>query len=538
MSHMKRSISAFIAFSVSAFLVTVPFSTHGQEVLMQLGDDESEGWDAYSCTTNGSQVFALGFNRTTVIDGVEFTARERGVVLGRIEEQQVTSWGHLSSRGRTIVHDIVQQDSSIYIQGNAFSFLTYRGDTILASNGENNSFILQLTTSGDLVKHIRLRGKGAILGQGARWSGTPGGALVTLYQFTDTVSVDGESWTAQASTASLVLHWSSDLSYIGGRLIDGSGAIEGEHLETFDDEVFVAGRFKGSIAAATDSIFTRTADHDGFLYVYQIPGNERFIKHLRGQYEDAVYALAVAQDAIYLGGQFIGNIRLGDREILTGLTVAGFIGALDRSGQVLWLDALRGSSSFTSVRDIARREDDLHFIVWSGGITTYRGDSLIEPTEVGQVHSILAHCDASGQLRDWELWVGQPVIYAQSFHFQHEALRITAEMMGQFAGIQSRGSFDALVIDPQSTSSHPLDPTSLPKDYAVYPQPADESLFLAPAPPLKSELFIYDISGRLVYNSVWSSEGIPVAHLPAGKYVLLVVPPTNAPAIRRVWIKN
>jgi|GEM_PF-1192107 len=538
MGNMKHSISVLVAFSVCILLVTFSLSSHGQEVLLQLGDVESESWDAFSSSANGSQVFALGFNRETQIEGEVFSSRERGVVLGRIEDQQIFSWGHLSSRGRTIVHDIVQKDSNIYVVGNAFSFLTYRGDTIIFPNGENNSFILHLNFSGALTRHIHLQGKGAILGQAARWSATSGGALVTLYQFTDTVIVDGESWTAEATTASLVLHWSSDLSYIGGRLIDGTGIIEGRQLETFEDKVFVAGRFKGSIASATDSIFTRTADHDGFLYVYQLGGSEQFISHLRGQYEDAVHALAVDENAIYLGGQFIGNLRLGNREILTGLSVAGFIGALDRSGEVIWLDALRGSSNFTAVRNIALNGENVHFIAWSGALTTYRGDTLLEPTEVGQVHSILARCNASGTLKDWKLWAGQPVIYALSFHFQGEALRVTAEMMGEFAQIESRGFFDALFIDPMVTNNTPFRPSSLPYDYALYPQPADQSLFLSPSPPLNSKLLVYDMSGRLLQSSIWSSEGISVAQFPAGQYVLLVLPPKGSPPIRRVWIKN
>jgi hypothetical protein len=533
---MRHSLLLFLILSLCPVGV-VHTTLYGQVVLQQFGDTQTDTWDALSSLSDGEATcFALGYQRQTRVADETFLAPERGVVLGKMDKSAVELWGNLYSRGNTQIHDICPAPEGVYVFGNAFSFLLYQGDTIFPTNGRNTAFILHLGLDGELQQALHFNSRGAVLGQAAIWQ-EDASQLVTLLQIRDTLQYQGLSWAPRATTASLLLHWTPDLQLQFGTLIDGSGEIEARHLKSIDDEIYVAGRFKGQIDSQTDTLFTRTADFDGFIYAARASGSERFIRHLRGQFEDDVFTLEVSKDALYFGGQFIGNLRLQDIEILTGLQVAGFIGAMDRSGEGLWMYPIRGTSISLAVTAIHPQGDELLFSVWTGASTVFQGDTLWQPTTVGQVHSVLARTDLAGQLLEWNLWPGDNILYITDFIRLGSDLLVAAEMMGQFAGVSSRGFFDVLLIDPDATASYSETAVST-SEIQLYPQPAGGLLCIdGPFPPP----YTYEIialSGQTLRTGRLSTSCLPVSHLPPGSYVLRLIPDGPQRPLSKLWIKG
>jgi hypothetical protein len=533
---MKHSLLGS-SFFIAMLLIMNAINSEAQEVIQQLGGQETDIWDAVSPdydTTN--TLFALGYQRNTQIADESFTAPDRGVVLGRLSDAEPFVWGQLYSRGNTVVHDICPSPYGIYVFGNAFSYLIYRGDTLFSTNGRNTAFIMQLDSLGAVQAFISMNSEGAVLGQAAVWQ-DQSTQLLSLFQIRDTFQWINNFWAPQATTASLVLEWSPDLHLQTATLLDGSGEIEATHLRAIDDEWYAAGRFKGQINRLTDTLVTPTADFDGFIYAAQTGGQERFIRHLRGQFEDDIFSLEVSQQAIYFGGQFIGNLRLQDLEILTGLQVAAFVGAMNRSGQALWMHPIRGTSISTAVPALYPETDRLRVSIWTGETTIFQGDSLHQPTTVGQVHSICLHLDEQGHFQRWQLWPGDPIVYITDFLASRDGVRVAAEVMGQFANVNSRGVFDAFLIDPSSTSSFSYRQPSAPS-LRLFPQPAQDQLCIQERDERFTSYELYSLTGRPVQAGTLRSNCLSVSHLPAGTYVLRLICSGQTPPIQKIWIKS
>ena len=129
------------------------FHVYGQQPLYQFGGAESDSWDAVASIPNTeSAVFALGYQRETQIEDSVFFAPDRGLVLASMTETEVELWGNMYSRGNTQIHDIVPVGDSVFVFGNAFSYLVYRGDTLISNNGRNSAFVLCLDGRGMCCK--------------------------------------------------------------------------------------------------------------------------------------------------------------------------------------------------------------------------------------------------------------------------------------------------------------------------------------------------------------------------------------------------
>jgi hypothetical protein len=510
---------------------------YGQQPLYQFGGAESDSWDAIApIPRTASAVFALGYQRETRIQDSAFLAPDRGLVLASMTETQVEIWGNMYSRGNTQIHDLVPVGDSVFVFGNAFSYLVYRGDTLIPNNGRNSAFILCLDAAGNVLQQHFFNSRGAVLGQAAVWQANEG-ELVTLLQIRDSLLVDQQLFVPQAETASLLLHWSPDLELMWSRLIDGSGEIEGNHLRSVDDELYVAGRFKGEIQVQSDAIATTTAGFDGFVFSTLADGSERFIRHLKGQFEDDIFTLDVNEEAVYFGGQFIGNLALQNLEIVAGLQVAGYVGAMDRDGEALWLHPVRGSSITLAVSNIKSLEDHIQFIIWTGRQTSFQGDTLEQPTAVGQLHSIVARIDRNGQKTDWHLWPGDEILFLRQFIALGTKRFITAEMQGRFAGHVSRGFFDALLIDP-SVSTFSPSPSISPSQMTLFPQPAGRKLcFDAPFSPPYSYT-IYNLQGVPIARGTTVDDCLSIAPFPVGSYVLQLISQDGQDTISKLWIKG
>lgn len=510
---------------------------NGQQPLYQFGGAESDSWDAIaSLPQTASAVFALGYQRKTRIQDSAFLAPDRGLVLASMTETQVEIWGNMYSRGNTQVHDLVPVGDSVFVFGNAFSYLVYRGDTLISNNGRNSVFILCLDAGGNVLQQRFFNSGGAVLGQAAIWQADEG-ELVTLLQIRDSLAVDHQLFVPQAETASLLLHWSPGLELMWSTLIDGSGEIEAKHLRSLDDELYVAGRFKGEIQAETDVIATTTAGFDGFVFSTRANGREQFIRHLKGQFEDDVFTLDVSKEAVYFGGQFIGNLALQNLEIVAGLQVAGYVGAMDRNGEALWLHPVRGSSIALAVSTLKAVEDHIQFIIWTGRETFFQDDTLEQPTAVGQVHSIVARIDRNGEKTDWHLWPGNEILFLRQFIALGTKRFITAEMQGQFAGHVSRGFFDAMLIDPAVSTFTPL-PSISPSQMTLFPQPADRKLYFdAPFSPPYSYT-IYNLQGVPIARGTTDDHCLSIAPFPVGSYVLQLISKDGQATISKLWIKG
>jgi hypothetical protein len=495
-------------------LVTISQSI-GQEVITHLGAEFTESWDAIEEKQNGQLLFALGFTDATTISGNEYTAEDRDVILGSFSDGNIEIFGQLASAANTHIAFLASNQSGIYLGGNAFSFLVYQDDTLFSETGQNKAFLLKLDHSGKAVGVMTIdANQSALLQDGV----LKDQKLTTLLQVNDTVRIDGDLYIPTADQAGLLVAVDSTFHYQNAILIDGGGQISPTQIAQHANNIYIAGQFQGTVISGGDSIMTRTADNDGFLLKLTHAGDHQFMKHLKGVYEDDVAALAVDSNQVYLCGQFIGAIEFDDIQIITGLSVAGFVGAFDHSGQAQWLHPLFGSDNVTSVVDVYRQKNgDILLSAFMGERIIFQGDTIQLEVQPGFVSSVIIQLNENGELLDRTVFKGNPIIFIDQISTYNDAPLLAAAFSGMYQDKTSRGSFDVLLLKMLATFNEVVKI----KPLLTYPNPASENILLRKSFH-DAQYQIYNLNGLLVMSGRLQNNRIRIAELPLSTYFLRI----------------
>ena len=501
--------------SFLAFIFLTSLNMGAQEVDVRLGGLNSESWDAIDCDEQGDCFFAIGFRESTEIKGIPYEAIDRDVLIGSYRTGGIMIYGQLASASDTKVAFLDLEQGRIFLGGNAFSFLTYQGDTLFQSKGDYKAFVLELNTEGQLLAFQMLDATASALMEAGAFSHQK---RISILRINDSVRVDQNTFIPVADETILILQWDSLLRLVAGFQIDAKGNMETSAFTLSDSALYLAGNFKGVMLLGKDSIETRTADSDGFLIKMGYKGHLLFVKHLKGVYEDEVRAIALGRDRIFVGGQFIGGIEFDGIQIVTGLSKAGFVGAFDLDGRALWLEAVRGDDVITAVHGLEAVGQDLLMSAQMGKEIIYRGDTIGHSSQPGAISSILVEMDARGQLRDWHLFPGDPLVIVSRILGKGETPVIALEFTGMFEGVVSEGGYDLLLLQWDFSRAGPIGYSQ----FSVYPNPCSGILHF-PDALQGSSYRIFDVEGRLHLTGKLEDANLDVSQLRSGMYSIWIV---------------
>lgn len=492
----------------------IPFSVSGQEVISHVGGAGSDNWDALSYKDDGEMIFAMGFRQETLVNGQNYAAIDRDVLLGSYREADPEIFGQLSSAGHTEVAFIKASPAGFTIGGNAFSFLVYRDDTLFSDQGVNKAFVLDLDEEGNPESMLVFEAAASAIMVDGEWLGNE---LSVLLQITDTLSIGQQLFIPKAERAGLILQFDQDLGFQNGALLDGEGSIMPVGLEADTGFLYAGGNFQGALYYGADTIQTRTADDDVFLVKIHRSGDLAFLKHIRGVYQDELRDLDVSNERIFLCGQFIGAIAFDQLEVITGLSVAGFAGTFDTEGNALWLEALFGDNNITSFEKIHISENELSLAAFVGMRSVFQNDTIQIASMPGQINSLLFTLSMDGSLKKWSTFEGSPLfLISDVLSLSGQEKVIAAVFSGHYQQISSRGAFDLLLLRESTSFLSPVI-RSVP---VIYPNPVLDMLCLEDSPEI-GRYSIYNTSGILIMEGKVEGDCIDVGHLQSGYYVFL-----------------
>jgi hypothetical protein len=228
-----------------------------------------------------------------------------------------------------------------------------------------------------------------------------------------------------------------------------------------DDNLYVAGEFRGSLVLETDTL--TSTDIDVLLLSVDADGNLRWYEHLAGSGVDAMAGLfpfpkgifAVSPSGnVYLGGFFTTGavFNAGRPGAYTLETENWAVASYDASGTLRWVrtrEDLQVEGDVGLLRAAVDLQENL-FLAWfmrdgSGPTTVLVGDSLLQDSGFG--NAFLTKHDSEGNLG----WVQQ---------FRGDGTEFIEALVTDTEGrVYVGGSFDALYLELDTTTLSQSDQT-------------------------------------------------------------------------------
>lgn len=407
--------------------------------------------------------------------------------------------------------------------------------TAEAPGGGKALFLLSVNEDGDPQWGEALYGVGA---KGlSQLASDPLGNIYATGYFGKTLVVGDTILETQGGIEGFVAKWSAEGAFQWAIRFGETGDVRGECLAVRNaSQVFLGGRFTGSISMAGAAIQTNTPDNDGFVAALSADtGEPLWLRKAGAQYEDAVTALAVNEDdELFALGTFLGVLQVAE-----GWTIqtAGF----NTNFFLIRYDALDGTPEWAQSLGNGTNEQGLSMAIRNGGpvVTGLFQNSLTLGGQTitggnGGLSAFAAGFRPEGSLR----WlVGFP---AKNFVIP-ESVTVSASgavwIAGGFSGeawlngepVSSNGFFDAWAgrLEEDATGiTEPVQPVFSGK---IFPNPTSGPLF-AENILSRTEYRLFSPIGVLLQTGAYE-EGIDLSSFPSGIYLLQLLDPLTGDAV-------
>lgn len=531
-------MNAKIGFAALFCLLQSSLSAQSLDLLQIAGGQGEETFLAVAEGSGGS-VYVSG-THTQPFEWAGFSIPSHGdadIFLARLDETGNPLWvlpgGSIDTDE---AHALASRPDGSACWGGAFwEEIQVGGWTEEAPGGGKALFLLSVNEDGAPQWGEVLYGVGA-KGLNELASDPQGNIYATGY-FGKTLVVGDTILETQNGIDGFVAKWAPDGAFQWALRFGDSGEVRSECLAVRNaSQVFLGGRFIGSISMAGATIQTNTPDNDGFVAALSAEtGEPLWLRKAGAQYEDAVTALAVNDDdQLFVLGTFLGVLQVAE-----GWTIqtAGFntnfflirYNALD--GTPAWAQSLGNSTDEQGLSMAIRNDGPVVAGLFQNSLTL--GNQTITG-ENGGLSAFAAGFRPEGGLR----WlVGFP---AKNFVIP-ESVTVSASgavwIAGGFSGeawlngdpVSSNGFFDAWVGRLEEGATGIAAPVQSILSGKIFPNPTSGPLFLENI-PARLEYRLFSPIGVLLQTGV-CGEGIDLSSFPAGLYLLQLRDPSTGEAV-------
>lgn len=405
--------------------------------------------------------------------------------------------------------------------------------SLTTSLGSKGLFLAQYNLTGEVQWAKSIEGNILSIGGGIA-SDSDGNIVVTGYFF-DTLIIDTDTLIANSDEGDLFVIKLDDLgTLLWSRQAGDDGIMRATEVVIDDDDnIIIAGKFKGIATFNDQTIQTNTADHDIFVAKMDKDGNFIWGKKLGGVFEDDFGDLALDDNGnIYLTGYFLGVMSSSDGwEIQgNGLNRNIYIIQLSIDGTVNWgysLGDVKDDFS-TSIATYGNEVAITGYFQDNTNINSFSWDAE------GGFDAYVAIFDLSGNILNALHISGDDFEIGSQISYDNEGRLITG---GAFNGscrfdnneITSNGSYDVY----WAKASLSVNTEELPfiDNLSFYPNPASDYIYWNNNTPI--QISLYDILGKRILGSDFGKMNIK--HLPNGIYF---IKPDKYPNIKKIIIQH
>lgn len=498
----------------------------------QLQTAGGEGEEAFTCMALGPdqiQYVSGTYNQAFSWSGISLAApSDDDVFLARLNAEGLPEW--ILPGGSPDVDDATAlttgTEGQAFWGGTFWDTITLGPWTGITPEGGKGLFILSVSSAGEPGWGTVLSGAGA---KGLRDLLTDAADnLYAVGYFGGKLSIGDTLLEAQGELNGFVAKWNADGIFQWALRIGQSGSVRGECLALRNaSQLYLGGRFNGSISLAGSTIQANTLDNDGFIAALAATtGEELWLRKAGAQYDDAVNALAVnSSNQLFATGTFIGVLQVAD-----GWTIqtAGFntnfflirYNALD--GTPEWAQSLGNGTDEQGLSMSIRNEGPVVAGLFRSGLTLE--DQSITGFGEG-FNGFAAGFRPEGNLRWLVGFPGDDLVIPEDIEVAEDgAVWVVGSYSGDawFNGSpnSAAGVYDAWIGQLNGSTTATLKVEQLSIHPQVFPNPATDQIFLkglTGAVPF----YLYRPDGKLVKEGE-SAGLIDLRNLPPGLYFLQI----------------
>ena len=530
MGSPRFKMNAKIGFTVLFGLISLQITPAQTFSLFQTAGGSGE--EAFTCLAFGpapARYVSGTYNQAFSWDGIALQPpSDDDVFLARLDAEGLPDW--ILSGGSADVDDATAlaagTEGQAFWGGVFWDTITLGTWTGIAPGGGKGLFILAASATGEPGWGTVLSGPGA---KGLRdLLADADDNLYAIGYFGGKLTIGDTLLEAQGELNGFVAKWNSTGDFQWALRFGDSGSVRGECLAIRNTtQLYLGGRFNGSISLAGAAIQANTPDDDGFVAALSAStGKGLWLRKAGAQYDDAVNALAVNDaNELFATGTFVGVLQVADGWTIqtTGFNTNFFLiryNALD--GTPEWAQSLGNGTDELGLSIGIRNGGPVVAGLFRSGLTL-EGQSI---TGMGEgFNGFAAGFRPEGTLRWLVGFPGDDLVIPEDVEVaENGAVWVAGGYSGQAwfnsSPVSSEGVYDAWLGQLNEIVTATLDGEWLSLTPQVFPNPASDRIFLkGPTEPFSFRLFRLD--GKLVLDGK-SNGGIDVSTLQPGLYFLQI----------------
>lgn len=530
-------MNAKIGFAPLFCLLQMSLPAQSLDLLQIAGGPGEETFLAVAEGSGGSVYVSGAYTQPFEWAGFSISSTgDTDIFLARLDETGKPLWvlpgGSIDTDE---AHALASRPDGSACWGGAFWEELQAGDWIAEAPGGGKAlFLLSVNENGAPQWGEVLYGVGA-KGLNELASDPLGNVYATGY-FGKTLVVGDTILETQDGIDGFVAKWSADGAFQWALRLGGSGEVRSECLAVRNaSQVFLGGRFTGSISMAGGAIQTNTPDNDGFVAALSAEtGEPLWLRKAGAQYEDAVTSLAVNDDGqLFALGTFLGVLQVAEG---WNIQTAGF----NTNFFLIRYHALDGTPAWAQSLGNGTDEQGLSMAIRNGGPVVaglfQNSLTLGDQTITGKNGGLSAFAAGFRPEGDLRWLVGFP---AKNFVIP-ESVAVSdggaVWIAGGFSGeawlngepVNANGFFDAWIGRLEDDATGIAEPARLAFSGKVFPNPTAGPLFIDNI-PAGTEYRLFSPTGALLQTGA-CGEGIDLSSFPTGIYLLQLLDPLTGDA--------
>ncbi|MGK0391204.1 MAG: hypothetical protein ACI94Y_003966 [Maribacter sp.] len=489
--------------------------------IQSFGGTNNESLDALHIIENGNIILAGSFENDIeiAITSLSSTGQE-DIFCAIYEGEDLLNAFSMGGNFEEQLAGVTSFGNKITLYGSYNIAADFDTISLNTSIGSKGLFLTQYNLQGEVqwAKSI----DGNILSISGGIASDSDGNIVINGYFFDTLIIDTDTLIANSDEGDLFtikLDNDGDLLWKNQAGNDGIMRATGVAIDT-EDNIIIAGKYKGEATFNDNTIQTNTADHDVFVAKMDANGNFIWGKKLGGVFEDDFGDLAIDNDGnIYLTGYFLGVMSSNDSWEIQGNGINRniYIIQLNSDGEVNWGHSLGGTQDDFAT-SIATNNNQV-------AITGYFQDdtniSSFEWNAEDIFDAYIAIFDLSGNILNAIPISGSDFEIGSQITYDNEERIITGGAFNNTCWfddneIASNGSYDIY----WATASLNVSTEDLPfiENLSFYPNPTSNYIYWNNDESI--QISLYDILGKKVSTS--NTRKMDIRHLSNGIYFIKI----------------
>ncbi|MCP4439421.1 MAG: T9SS type A sorting domain-containing protein [Aureispira sp.] len=437
------------------------------------------------------------------------------------DDQQNTFWAAQIASPKAIEFVDLKLDSiqnKIYALG-SFSDSLWIGNQSFYS-ASNSIFVIQYSIQGKVL-WVKIFGASHFAKPSELLISNSNIYLTGSYQ--DSLEIDTVSLYNTGSKNAFILKFDTTGQALWGYSFDQTRFAEGISLTNSQQgDIYWVGNFRGQLIAGQNSFEANVVYPNIFLSKLSPNGQLRWTKSFGGVYSNEVGAIRYYNNQLFLAGQFMGVLQLGQSKLATAYRYYDiFLSQLDTSANPVWATQSNSHKAHCWFKGLDINQQKIGLV---GGFEDYLRIEDQQIVSKNKIDGFYGQFTTNGNLTYLQGIGSNGNDLAHSLSISSKKPLIIGTFQDSLSCIQNyiaKGYSDAFLLESSNSSNVSVITTQAKLiDATLFPSPSQDSVFIQIANSNQLHWQLYNTNGQLVLEG--HNLHFSLKNLTTGFYSLLL----------------